>query len=247
MQEQVTATAETLIQRAKAVPDGQRLLVGITGRPGGGKTTFCTALLSEINRRTPGQVAFVPMDGFHYTRAQLDQFPDPVDAHYRRGAVDTFDAEAWFHLVRRLRDLKSDETISVPGFDHAVKDPEEGKLCIQGDKKIVLLEGNYLLLRKEPWVDAANLFDERILVDTPREDTVERLARRNHAAGICSTYEETLARVLAVDVKNGDLIMSESLEPTIHIKTTFDTRYARETERGTVDDSVAEQVPENDA
>jgi hypothetical protein len=41
--------------------------------------------------------------------------------------------------------------------------------------------------------------------------------------------------------------MSESLEPTIHIKTTFDTRYAREMERGTVDDSVAEQVPENDA
>lgn len=109
-------------------------------------STFCTALLGEINRRIPGQVAFAPMDGFHYTRAQLDEFPDPKDAHYRRGAVDTFDADAWFSLVRRLRNLKRDETISVPGFDHAVKDPEEGKISIQGDKRIVLLEGNYLLV-----------------------------------------------------------------------------------------------------
>ncbi|KAJ9097653.1 hypothetical protein QFC21_004689 [Naganishia friedmannii] len=247
MQQQVTATSETLIQKAKAIPDGHRLLVGITGRPGGGKTTFCTALLSEINRRVPGQVAFVPMDGFHYTRAQLDKLPDPADAHYRRGAVDTFDAQAWFHLVRRLRDLASDETISVPGFDHAVKDPEEDKIRITGDKKIILLEGNYLLLRKEPWVDAANLFDERILVDTPREETIERLARRNYAAGICPTYKDTLARVLAVDVKNGDLIMSGSLEPTIRITTTYDSRYAQETESGQIKDPVAEQVPVNDA
>ncbi|KAJ9123914.1 hypothetical protein QFC22_000704 [Naganishia vaughanmartiniae] len=227
MQEQVTTTAETLIQKAK--------------------TTFCTALLSEINHRIPGQVAFVPMDGFHFTRAQLDKFPDPVDAHHRRGAVDTFDGGAWYQLVRRLRELKSDETISVPGFNHAVKDPEEGKISIQGDKKIVLLEGNYLLLRKEPWADAASLFDERILVDTPREETIERLAKRNYAAGICPTYEETLARVLAVDLKNGDLIMSESLEPTIYIKTTNDTRYAYATEATQANDPVARQVPENDA
>ncbi|KAJ9105159.1 hypothetical protein QFC19_003618 [Naganishia cerealis] len=145
MQEQVTKTAEKLVQRASAAPDGRRLMVGITGRPGGGKTTFCTALLSEMNQRIPGQVAFVPMDGFHFTRAQLDTFPDPEDAHYRRGAVDTFDAEAWFQLVRRLGAMKNDETIEVPGFDHAVKDPEEGKIRIKGDSKIILLEGNYLL------------------------------------------------------------------------------------------------------
>lgn len=86
------------------------------------------------------------MDGFHYTRAQLDTFPDPQDAHYRRGAVDTFDADAWCALVHRLRRMGKDETVSVPGFDHAVKDPEEGKLQIRGDSKIILLEGNYIMV-----------------------------------------------------------------------------------------------------
>lgn len=109
-------------------------------------STFCTALLHELEAQLPGQVAFVPMDGFHYTRAQLDSFPDPKDAHYRRGAVDTFDADAWFDLVRRLRRMGKEETVSVPGFDHAVKDPEEGKIQIPGSSRIILLEGNYLLV-----------------------------------------------------------------------------------------------------
>jgi pantothenate kinase len=42
--------------------------------------------------------------------------------------------------------MGEDETVSVPGFDHAVKDPEEGKLQIRGDSKIILLEGNYIMV-----------------------------------------------------------------------------------------------------
>jgi pantothenate kinase len=86
------------------------------------------------------------MDGFHYTRAQLGAFPDPKDAHYRRGAVDTFDADAWSELVHRLRNMRREETIDVPGFDHAVKDPEEGKIQIPGSSRIILFEGNYLMV-----------------------------------------------------------------------------------------------------
>ena len=86
------------------------------------------------------------MDGFHFTRAQLDSFPNSKDAHYRRGAVDTFNAEAWAELVRRLKSMRSDETVSVPGFDHAVKDPEEGKIQVPGSSRIILLEGNYLMV-----------------------------------------------------------------------------------------------------
>lgn len=110
------------------------------------RSTFCTALLHELEAQLPGQIAFVPMDGFHYTRAQLDSFPDPKDVHYRRGTVDTFDADAWFDLVRRLRSMGKQETVSVPGFDHAVKDPEEGKIQVPGSSRIILLEGNYLLV-----------------------------------------------------------------------------------------------------
>ena len=40
--------------------------------------------------------------GYHYTRAQLDQFPDPDEAHARRGAYWTFDGTAFVSKMQEL-------------------------------------------------------------------------------------------------------------------------------------------------
>ena len=41
--------------------------------------------------------------GYHYTRAHLDQMEDPEEAHARRGAPWTFDAEAFIEAIETLR------------------------------------------------------------------------------------------------------------------------------------------------
>ncbi len=84
------------------------------------------------------------MDGFHYTRAQLDAMPDPAVAHARRGAEFTFDGEAFAALVRRLAEPLTEETgpVLAPSFDHAVKDPKEGDIRVERGQRIVVLEGN---------------------------------------------------------------------------------------------------------
>jgi pantothenate kinase len=84
------------------------------------------------------------MDGFHYTRAQLDAMPDPATAHARRGAEFTFDGERFLGLVRRLKEPLSETTPTVfaPSFDHAVKDPKEGDIAVERTQRIVVLEGN---------------------------------------------------------------------------------------------------------
>ena len=41
--------------------------------------------------------------GYHYTRQQLDQFPDPDEAHARRGAYWTFDGAAFVEKMHELR------------------------------------------------------------------------------------------------------------------------------------------------
>jgi pantothenate kinase len=67
------------------------------------------------------------MDGFHFTRAQLDRMADPVEAHARRGAAFTFNGDAFLSLVRQLRRPleATSTTVYAPSFDHAVKDPKE--------------------------------------------------------------------------------------------------------------------------
>lgn len=47
--------------------------------------------------------ASVPMDGYHYTRAQLDDMKNPEEAHTRRGAPFTFDAVGFNQLVHKLK------------------------------------------------------------------------------------------------------------------------------------------------
>lgn len=84
------------------------------------------------------------MDGFHYTRAQLDAMPDPAHAHARRGAEFTFDGEAFYELVKHLHEplTTTTTTIFAPSFDHAVKDPKENDIAVEPSHRIVVLEGN---------------------------------------------------------------------------------------------------------
>ena len=90
------------------------------------------------------------MDGFHYPRAALADFLDPDEARRRRGAPWTFDADAFVAAVAEAR-ANRDAVTRVPEFDHEVHDPEPGKIAIEPTHKIVLVEGNYLLLNDLPW------------------------------------------------------------------------------------------------
>lgn len=85
-----------------------------------------------------GTAVVVPMDGFHYTKAQLAAFPDPSAAFARRGAHWTFDAAAFVACVRCIRQSGAS---AVPSFDHAIGDPVEGDIRVEPGNKVVLVEG----------------------------------------------------------------------------------------------------------
>src|SRR6202000_2994348 len=95
--------------------------------------------------------AFIPMDGYHLSRAQLDAMPDPVSAHARRGAAFTFDGDSFLSLVKELREplCPESKTFYAPSFDHAVKDPVADDIAIAPRVRLVIFEGNYLSLNKE--------------------------------------------------------------------------------------------------
>lgn len=205
-------------------------VIAIGGIPGSGKTTLAQTVVAGVNRllqaaaEAPGAepVAMaVPMDGFHLTRAQLSAMSDPERAHARRGAEFTFDGAAFLALVKRLRavlpssgptESTGPSLILAPSFDHAVKDPVADAIVIGPGQRVVVFEGNYVCLDREPWRSAARLMDERWFVDTPDLAVVRaRLVRRHVAAGIAADEASAGRRADENDLVNGAEILRDRL------------------------------------
>ncbi len=92
--------------------------------------------------------------------------PNDPDPFQRRGAPFTFDAESFVRLVQRLSYTpvteidEPEKAIWAPSFDHRIKDPVERDIRISSSQKIILLEGNYLLLDEYPWRSIRDLVNE---------------------------------------------------------------------------------------
>lgn len=155
----------------------------------------------------------VPLDGYHLTRKQLSEMPNAEEAIFRRGAAFTFDAHSYLDLVTQVRRPITPETrtICAPSFDHAVKDPVANDISIPPTARIVLFEGLYTALDADGWRDAYELMDEVWFVETDTETATQRVAKRNFAAGITDTFEESLERTKASDMRNARDILENSL------------------------------------
>lgn len=196
-----------------------RILISISGIPGSGKTTLATKLAdllnSQVSEKTPWfKTVAISMDGYHLRRAQLD-----AEGLRRRGAPHTFDADGVVALVERLRmsTYRPMPDITAPSFDHAIKDPVEDDVLISRSTNIIILEGNYLLLKDDPWNKIHSLVNESWLLDAPFDMATERLAKRHVAAGIAQTLEEGRNRVQFNDMPNGQYLLENSLRPTVTI------------------------------
>ncbi|EJK72030.1 hypothetical protein THAOC_06478 [Thalassiosira oceanica] len=169
-----------------------QLFVCVSGGPGGqrsGKSTLSEAVSSRINELLRDESASVvlPMDGYHYTRAQLKAMGDSDDCPYsnedliaRRGAPWTFDAEACVRDFTRARELGQ---ASLPIYSRTKSDPIEDGALLSKDTKIVLLEGNYLLAwGDERWrpLQTNRVFDETwYIACRSLDDQRERLVKRH--------------------------------------------------------------------
>lgn len=224
MDDEATKLAQFLVERLRNAPPDSRLLVGITGIAASGKSTFAARIIERtraILHDLPGDNALagstavlVGLDGWHLTRAQLDQMPDPKLAHERRGIHWTFDAAAYVSFIQSLRLPNPRDTLSFPSFDHAVKDPIPDSLRIEPSDRIILVEGLYTLLDIEPWVHASRLLDERWLIDVDSEEAWRRLVERHVVSGVAKDREEAVWRAENNDAPNGRFVIANSLEPT---------------------------------
>ncbi len=162
---------------------GRRLLIGIVGAPGSGKSTLCTAIVDELaSGSSPIPTALVPMDGYHLAQRVLDL----LGIADIKGAPETFDGAGYVALLKRLSsgpDGDGRQVVYAPEFRRAIEEPIAGAVPVTPDIEVVITEGNYLLATDPPWNEINELLTESWYLDTPEELRVQRLVSRHVAFG----------------------------------------------------------------
>lgn len=191
-----------LRQRASILENGTQLWIGLAGSPGSGKSTLANALADRL----ADILTVIPMDGYHYPLDYLDKMPDPKQAHARRGAPFTFNANK---LVNDLNQARKCGEGSFPSFDHGIKDPVEHAIALSKQCKVVLVEGNYLLLNEAPWSQLAkNVFNETWFLSVPIPECNRRVRERHISNGL--SEQQAQQRVDQNDSLNAQLITEQS-------------------------------------
>ena len=172
------ALAELIVRRADETP-GRRFIVALAGPPGAGKSTLAAELVTRIGKTAK----VVPMDGFHFDDAIL--------------IAETFDVAGFAHLLSRL---KSEDEVAIPIFDRSLELSRGSADIVGPDQRILIAEGNYLLLNEAPWTDMARYFDLTAMILVPEAELDRRLLERWAQYG--KTAEEARAWIDGNDLPN---------------------------------------------
>lgn len=166
-------TIEAALKRLKCLnkDHNQRIIIGIVGKPGAGKSTLTSFLIDNLVEE---KAVLVPMDGYHLSHKLLVEY-GKAD---RKGAYDTFDARGYSELLKRIKlDLESD--IYFPVFHREIEESIVAEGVVSKNCKVVLTEGNYLLLDNHGWQDVKSSLTESWYIQIDDEFRWERLMARS--------------------------------------------------------------------
>jgi len=192
-----------LLQRSRQ----HRTVLAIAGAPGSGKSTLAEQLVATVNADSPGRAAVLAMDGFHYDDRVLLQLRRMA----RKGAPDTFDVGGLCAALGRLRENAEDEIV-LPVFDRGLEIARAGAQTVPRTVKLIVTEGNYLLIKTPPWSTLAPLFDATVMIECAQATLRKRLVARWRGLGL--SVDEIARKVEINDLPNGCFVAQQSLAPT---------------------------------
>lgn len=184
---------------------GDRRVLGIVGAPGAGKST----LAAEVEAAFGSECVVVPMDGFHLAQTELER----LGRADRKGAPDTFDAAGYVALLRRLRTPATGEVVYAPEYRRDLRNPVAGAIAVPADVRLVVTEGNYLLLAEHGFAPVHALLDETWFVAPDDDVRLERLVARHERFG--KPPEAARAWALGPDERNARLVRATQVRADV--------------------------------
>ena len=169
----MTLTPDLVVRVEALLASGPRRILGIAGAPGAGKSTVAAQVVAAVG---PTAVV-VPMDGFHLAQTELER----IGRADRKGAPDTFDADGFVALLTRLRSPA--RTVYAPEYRRDLRNPVAGAIAVPSEVRLVVVEGNYLLLDQDGFGPVAGLLDESWFLAPDDELRLARLVARHEAFG----------------------------------------------------------------
>jgi fructokinase len=180
----------------------ERILVGISGAPGSGKSTLSQALSSKLNKLEHVAVV-IPMDGYHLDDSLLKD----LGLLKRKGAPETFDFVGFKHLLLRV---KNEDEVVYPVFDREREISIAGAGILKKNIRIVIVEGNYLLFDEEPWSCLSELWDYSVFLDVELTVLEQRLIDRWIDLGF--SRAEAQQKALENDIQNAKRVIASRIQ-----------------------------------
>ena len=204
----------------------RRVIVFLSAPPGVGKTTTAQFLEYLSGRETDiEKIQAVGLDGFHYHQDYILTHEVCIDGKKTamkevKGCPETFDIEK---LKNKIAQLKKEDT-KWPVYDRTIHDVIEGAVTVE--RQIVLVEGNWLLLKEAPWNELTAECDDSVFIAADEKFLQERLIQRKVMGGL--TREEAEAFYRKSDCRNIRRLMNSHCQAGETLIMEADGTYIRE-------------------
>ena len=178
-----------------------RYFIALSGPPASGKSTISEKLVKDLTLKGHNS-SILQMDGFHYD----DQILKQKSLLLKKGAPETFDVMGFLNFLFRLQ---NENEVAIPIFDRSLELSRSSAVIISKETRVVIVEGNYILLKTHPWRELHKFFNSTIMINTKHEILEKRLIERWKNFNI--PEEEIKQKVFENDLPNGVNVYKNSI------------------------------------
>ena len=178
-----------------------RYFIALSGPPASGKSTISEKLVKDLTLKGHNS-SILQMDGFHYD----DQILKQKSLLLKKGAPETFDVMGFLNFLFRLQ---NENEVAIPIFDRSLELSRSSAGIISKEIRVVIVEGNYILLKTHPWRELHKFFNSTIMINTKHEILEKRLLERWRSYNI--PEEEIKQKVFENDLPNGVNVYKNSI------------------------------------
>ena len=178
-----------------------RYFIALSGPPASGKSTISENLAKDLSAKGYNS-SILQMDGFHYDDLILKE----KNLLSKKGAPETFDVMGLINFVSRLH--KEDEVV-IPIFDRSLELSRSSAVIISKNTKVIIVEGNYVLLNSYPWSELHKFFNTTVMINCEKKILEKRLIERWRNFNL--PKEKIDEKVYKNDLPNGVNVLKNSI------------------------------------